>query len=126
MKLSGLMTVNAVISGLFGLGFLAMPAQVLSYYGTTSNADLDYMARLFGAAFIAFAVLSWMAKGAGDSSARRAIVTAFVVGDFVGFIVALMAQLNGLVNALGWSTVAIYLILALGFGYFAFGKTAAD
>ena len=126
MKLSGLMTANAVISGLFGLGFLAMPAQVLSYYGMTSNADLDYMARLFGAALIAFAVLSWMAKGAGDSSARRAIVTAFVVGDFVGFIVALMAQLNGVVNTLGWSTVAIYLILALGFSYFAFGKTAAD
>jgi len=33
-----------------------------------------------------------------------------------------MAQLKGVVNSLGWSTVAIYLLLALGFAYFHFAK----
>jgi hypothetical protein len=33
-----------------------------------------------------------------------------------------MAQLKGLVNSLGWSTVAIYLLLAIGFAYFHFTK----
>jgi hypothetical protein len=38
----------------------------------------------------------------------------------VGCAVALLAQIDGVVNALGWSTVAIYFWLAVGFGYFAF------
>jgi len=29
----------------------------------------------------------------------------------------LLAQLDGTVNALGWSHVAIYLLLTIGFGY---------
>ena len=33
-----------------------------------------------------------------------------------------MAQLKGVVNSLGWSTVAIYLLLAIGFAYFQFTK----
>jgi hypothetical protein len=46
----------------------------------------------------------------------------FVVSG-VGFVIALLAQLDGVVNSLGWTTVAIYLLLALGFGYFRFIKT---
>jgi len=42
--------------------------------------------------------------------------------DGVAFVLALMAQLKGVVNSLGWSTVAIYLLLALGFAYFHFAK----
>jgi hypothetical protein len=47
---------------------------------------------------------------------------AIFVGDTIGFIVALLAQLAGTVNALGWLIVALYLLLALGFGYFQFSK----
>jgi Kef-type K+ transport system membrane component KefB len=77
-----------------------------------------------GAAFIGFAVLTWSARNANDSDARRAIVLALVVSDVIGFIAALIAQLADVVNSLGWSTVAIYLLLALGFGYFQFAKPA--
>ena len=34
-------------------------------------------------------------------------------------------QFRGVVNALGWSTVAIYFLLALGFWVFALRKPAA-
>jgi hypothetical protein len=74
------------------------------------------------AAFIGFSVLTWLARNASDSDARRAIVLALIVSDGIGFIAALMAQLADVVNSLGWSTVAIYLLLALGFGYFQFVK----
>ena len=39
-------------------------------------------------------------------------------GDAVGFIVSLIAVLNGVVNPLGWTTVALFLFIGLGFGYF--------
>jgi hypothetical protein len=38
----------------------------------------------------------------------------------VGFIVSLMGTLSGATNAMGWSAVVIYLLLALGFAYFQF------
>jgi hypothetical protein len=80
---------------------------------------------LFGAALLAFAVLTWTAKDAPDSDARRAILLAMFVGDCVGFVVSLRGQLGSVMNALGWSTVVIYLLLALGFGYFSFAKPKA-
>ena len=58
--------------------------------------------------------------------ARRAIVLALFIGNAVGFVVTLIGQLNNVNGALGWSTVAISLLLALGFGYFQFTKPAPE
>ena len=70
-------------------------------------------------------VFGWFARDAGESKARRGIVIALFVGDVLGFIVALLGQLSGVLNALGWSTVALYLLFALGYGYFQFVKPSA-
>ena len=122
MKLGNLFAVNAVIAGLFGVGFVFAPAQVLSRYGLTVDAGFGLVAQLFGAALLGYAILTWSARSARDSDARRAIVLALFVSDAIAFVLALMAQLKGVVNSLGWSTVAIYLLLALGFAYFLFAK----
>jgi hypothetical protein len=125
MKLSVLMIVNAIIAAVFGLGFVFAPGQVASFYSPAAGAPevgavLQVIAQLFGAALLAFAVLTWVARNAPDSEALRAILLALFVGDAVGFIIALIAQFSGAVNTLGWSTVLIYLLLAIGFGYFRF------
>ena len=125
MKLNALMVVNAIVAGLFGIGFLVVPAQLLSQYGITTDAQFEMVGQLFGAALIGFAVLTWAARNATDSDARRAILLGIFVCNAIGFVVALIGQLGGVVNTLGWSTVAIYLMLALGFGYFRFAKQAA-
>jgi hypothetical protein len=125
MKLSTLMVINAVLAAVFGIAFVIVPNQIVSLYGLEPNAPLKYTEQLFGAALIAFAVLSWSARKATDSEARRAIVLAIFIGDGISFIVALIGQLGNVVNALGWSTVVIYLLLALGFGYFQFAKPAS-
>jgi hypothetical protein len=41
----------------------------------------------------------------------------------VGLLVAVHGQRNGSVNAFGWSTVAVYALLLLGYAYFAFGRS---
>lgn len=122
MKLRNLFAVNAVIAGLFGLAFVFAPAQLLAQYGLAVDSAFALVAQLFGAALIGYAILTWLCRKAGDSDARRAIVLALFISDGVAFILALMAQLKGLVNPLGWSTVAIYLLLAIGFAYFHFAK----
>ncbi|MCK4558660.1 MAG: hypothetical protein KAV45_02680 [Calditrichia bacterium] len=126
MNLRILMVINTVIAGLFGIAFVLIPWQVLSLYGVQPNPAINYIGELFGAALIGFAVLTWTARNAADSDARTAIVRALFIGDAVGFIVALIAQLGAVVNNLGWSTVIIYLFLAAGFGYFHFTKPSAE
>jgi len=124
MKLRALMVVNAIVAGLFGIAFVIIPGQSLSQYGFTADPVLELMFQLLGAAFIGFGVLTWAARNATDSEACRAILLALFVGDLIGFVITLIAQLSGIVNSLGWSSVAIYLLLALGWGYFRFLKPA--
>ena len=126
MKLRTLMTINAVVAAVFGVALVLVPGQVVSQYGVEATAILKYPGQLLGAAFVGFAVLTWSARNADDSAARRAIVLALFICNAVGFVVALIGQLNNVVGPLGWSTVAIYLLLALGFGYFQFAKPAPE
>ena len=122
MKLSTWLTIAAVVAVVFGLAFVLVTGPLLSFYGVTLDKAGTLVAQLFGAALIGFAVLNWFARGVTDREARQAIVLANLASDTVGFVMALIGQLAGVANALGWSTVAIYLLLALGFAYFQFMK----
>ena len=120
MSLSLLMTANAIVAAVFGLAFVIAPGQAASLYGIAADAQFRYLAQLFGSALVGFAVLTWAARTAQASDARKAIVLALFISDSLGFVLALLGQIGGVMNSFGWSTVAIYLILALGFGYFQF------
>lgn len=122
MKLSTFMVITAVVALLFGLVFVILPGTFLSLYGISLGPGGWIVPRLFGAALLGFCVLTWYARNAEESEARKAIILALFIGETIGFIVALIGQLSGAVNALGWSTVVIYFLLALGFGYFQFAK----
>jgi hypothetical protein len=126
MKLKTLMIINSIVAIVFGVLFVIVPAHVYSLYDITADEQLVYMGRLFGGALIGFALLTWIARNAPDSDARRAIVYALFTADAIGFVVALIGQLHNVVNVLGWSTVVIYLLLALCFGYFQFIKAASS
>ena len=117
MKLNVLFTINTVIAGFFGILLVLVAGKFLSLYGITMNPGSLLVANLFGAALIGFALICWCARNAEESEALKAIILAFFIADGVGFIMALIGQLSGAVNALGWSTVAIYLFLTLGYGY---------
>ena len=122
MKLNTLMVINSIIAFVFGIAFVLIPWQVLSLYGTQPSPELNYVGQLFGGALLTFAVLTWIARNADKSDARKAIVMALLIGDVIGFILSLIAQLNNVVNNFGWSTVVIYFLLAIGFAYFTFSN----
>jgi hypothetical protein len=120
MKLSTFLSVVAVVAILFGIGFIAAPGAVLAQYGITADHYIALMARLFGTALINVGLILWLARNIVDPVGRRAIVLAGLIGDLLGFVVSLHAQMRGDVNALGWSTIIIYGLFALGFAYFQF------
>lgn len=120
MSLKNLLMVAAVIGAAFGVAFVVASGPLLAIYGITLDKAGTLVAQLFGALLIGVAVLNWFARNVTDPEARQAVVVGNLTGDVVGFVVILIGQLAGIANALGWANVAIYLLLALGFGYVQF------
>ncbi len=122
MRLRALLMIAAVIATVFGVAFVVAPGALLSIYGVTLDKAGTLVAQLLGASLIGLAVLDWFARNVTDPEAQRAVALANLVSDGVGFVVILIGQLAGVANSLNWSTVVIYLLLALGFGYVQFMK----
>ncbi len=125
MKLSTLFTINAIIAAVFGIIFVLIPATMLSIYGATFSPAGVVLARLLGAEFLSYSVLTWFARNLKETETQRIIILACMVGFGIGFIIALMGQLEGVFNLLGWSNVIVYLLFTLGYGYFYFTKPSS-
>ena len=123
MKLKTLFIFNAIIILPSGLSFLIAPAYFMSFSGITLSLGGEYLVQLLGVAYIAISVLCWLVKDAEDSTALRAIVASSFVHTFIGSVVAIYAQVSGIVNVSGWVTVVLYVGLAISYGYFLFKKT---
>jgi hypothetical protein len=122
MKLSNLFVFNTIVALPFGLGFLLAPGAMANLYGVPTDPAANLIGQFFGVCLIAIGMLTWFARSVSDAKAQRAIMQALFIGDVLGLIVALMGMLSGVLNTLGWLTVALYLILSLGYGYFLFMK----
>jgi hypothetical protein len=122
MKLSTLMVVKAIVCLGFGILLVAIPGLLMSLYGVTLDEGGILMARLYGASLMGNLMLTWFSRNDPGSEALRAAVLGLFVYDAVGLIVALVATLSGIMNAFGWSVVAIYLLFTIGYGYFQFAK----
>ena len=121
MKLSTFLMVKAIICIVFGIGFAVIPATVGSIYQITLDPDGSIMTRFFGAAFIGIGLILWLCRNA-DWNILKGITLSLCIADTIGFIAALSGQLSGNVNAMGWLNVALWLLFALGLGYFRFLK----
>src|SRR3954466_12692773 len=118
MTLKNYFAVFAVLAALFGIGFVLAPAQVLANYGMECPPAVAVMSRLFGGTLLALAVIQWSARDFQNEAATRAVLIGVGAADAVNFVVATAATSAGTINALGWSTVVIYLVGAAGAGYF--------
>jgi hypothetical protein len=122
MRLGTLLRLAGVLALAFGLGFLFAPARVLSLYGVSAEPPVLLMARFFGAALVQLGLVLYLIRDVSDPITRRGVVIGSFLGSLAGFVVSLTAQFWGLVNSFGWSTVAIYGVLLLGYGSFVFGR----
>ena len=124
MKRSTFMAIAAVLAVVFGLGFILVPAQLMSIYGITLETAGQWTGRYLGSAFIGISVLTWLARNAEPGEGLRAVVLGDLVLSVLGLVVAILNAISGLGNALVWSTVVIYLFLTVGFGYCQFVEPA--
>jgi hypothetical protein len=122
MKLKTLLIIKAIVCLCLGIPILLVPNFMYSIFGATLAAGGVFAAREYGASMMGNLMLTWFARNSQESDARWAIVLALFVYDAVGFIIALIAIMSGAINSLGWLIVLLYLLLALGFGYFLLPK----
>lgn len=118
MSFKNLMVIKALVCLVFGILLLAIPDILLSIFGTTLSAGGMFTAREYGASLFGNMCLSWFAKNASESDARRAIILALFVYDLIAFIMTTITVISGVLNPLGWFIVLIYLFFAVGFGYY--------
>ena len=124
MTIKTFFTILAVLSFLFGVGFVLAPDQVLANYGIEHSPALALLGRLFGGALLTLGVILWLARDFRDEAAVRTVLIGGLVGDVANIVAATMGTLSGTTNALGWSTVLIYLFAAVGSGYFLIARTS--
>lgn len=127
MKLKNLFVIHAIVALFNGGSLVLAPNLYLSLYGlSVSDPDGTFITQLLGAGLLTYCFVAWFARDAEDSAARRAIVIGFFITISIGFIIALLAQLAAVMNPLGWLIVGLYLLLALGYGYFQFMKPSSS
>ena len=125
MKLGSFLKVKAAVSLFFGAGMLIMPATLVSLYGLVFDAAATAMMRTAGAMFIGTCVACWYLSAAPESETRQGLILALFVQDTIGFLVWLAGMLGRMAGPLGWVNVVIWLLLALGLGYFRFMQPAS-
>jgi hypothetical protein len=118
MKFQTLMIIKAVVCLCLGVPILLVPIFTYSLFGASLNPAGVFAAREYGASLIGNLMLTWFARKAVESEARRAIILGLCVYDAIGFVVTLIAQFTGVLGPLGWFAAVIYLFFAIGFGYF--------
>ena len=124
MRFSTLMIVAGAIALAFGLGFLLVPDVVLGPYGVTTDANGLLMARFFAAALLQLGLVLLLLRNVQEPATQRAIALGSAIGSLAGLAVAVLGVVYHLVNAFGWSTVAIYGLLFIRYAQFAFGGSA--
>lgn len=118
MRLSYLLIGAAVLSLVYGVGFVLLPEQLAGLYGIATDDGGQLFVRLFGAALVAFGVLTGLGRNIGAGEMKGALLLSLLVLNALCFLVLLFAQLAGTVNGLGWINVAVFLLFALGFAYY--------
>jgi hypothetical protein len=112
---------SAVIIFLSGMVSVLLPQMMFDAWGTPSNEAGLIITQLSGALEIGLSVILFLSRNEGVSNIRRAIV----LGGFFTyslFFIIMMFNISSELSAMVWGNIAVYLLLALGFGYYAFLK----
>jgi ABC-type dipeptide/oligopeptide/nickel transport system permease subunit len=112
------LTIAAAISVLFGIAFVLAPETAGAVYGTPNEVHIILSERYFGATLLPLGLIFWFAKDTSDRNILRRVLIAFAIGCILGAIVSIVGTVAGTVNAMGWSSVLIYLVFLGGCAYY--------
>lgn len=119
MKLSTFAIIITILASVFGLAFIVIPAQVATFYGLSQDTAGLWVTRYFGASLLFIAMIYWSYSGVSPAAKSWPKLLIFsIIYDVIQLILTAAALLNGVGNSNGWSSVALYALLAIGSLYF--------
>jgi len=124
MQQSPFFMIVAIVSLMFGVAFLLIPDQLATWYGAAIDDNSRHLGRLFGSALVGLAIIYFMARDLDASPTLTGLLWAGLIVGVIELVLNIMATTSGLVNALGWVTVLIDVLLAVGFAYLLLVKPA--
>lgn len=124
MKLRNLYLLNTVVSLGFALGFFLMSPFLLGLFGMDDTPDTRTLAQLIAVELVVGGVTTLLARDVTDEKATGAINTGNFLAGLLGTVIALLATLSGVMGWFGWVVTAVYLFIAVAFGYFQFMRPA--
>ena len=123
MTLTNLFRIHAVLAALYAVGLVLAPEATIGLLSPLPlNAVGADLARLFGAALVLVAFITWGASLLTDGGGRRMVAGGLFLYTTLGTILTTYGQIRGTWSALGWSSAVSYLFFVLGYGYFLFLK----
>jgi hypothetical protein len=112
MSSKPVLTASAAAFGIFGAGWLLVPRMFYAFWEIVGDTN-QYMGRRYGAFMLGLMVISWLARDAPNTRARRAILlgslVCWVLTDALSLYGALALGLNA------WWPVAVESALVVGF-----------
>lgn len=131
MKLSNLLTVNAILALAFGIAFALYGPLMIAFFNVpeieSDNTILYWMvasfARIFGAALFGAGLLIWSVRSPAllssiPGEARRGITFALLMGNAMCTFVAITQQFSIWESTAGWAAIAIFSLFTAAYTYF--------
>lgn len=112
-----ILTTKATVAFFFGLVQILAPARIMAATGITADEALAVEARYVGVCVLGIGLICWFARSAEDSEFRRRVIQSLLVIDALGLVLAVLAQLGGVLNVAGWAVVAMWLVVTIGMAY---------
>jgi len=125
MKNQPFLILCAIVTLVFALGYMFIPAQTLSLLGYQTDSMGLLAVQFIGVLSMGYVASIWQIKDASKEVQRPTILSAFVAMGFA-FTILLFNQITGLFGFLGWFGVANFGLAFFVFGYYWFFRMQAN
>ena len=112
------LSIVAVLMVLLGSGWLLFPEAMFASWNVQSDAAGIYVGRRYGSLLFGYAAILWLARSAGPSCARAAILGGGALVTALVTFVSLLGVLTRTIGPGAWAAVVIEAVLAAGFAYY--------
>lgn len=119
MKISTFAIILAILGAFYGIALLAIPVKFMATYAIVLDSGGALIARLLGALLAGNSITYWLCRNVPASDrVWQHILTGTVFYNIVGVAITASAMLNGISNSIGWTTVAVQLLVAASCLYY--------
>lgn len=114
-----ILTTSVLFLGLIGIGLSFLPNEILTYLSVETQKVTIILMQLFGALYLGFGILNWMAK---DSIIGAIYNKPIVLGNLMHFGVGALALIKVAFSAKNNTEIIValtilYTLFAIAFGY---------